>query len=366
MKRNFHFIVYILFIIATIASLILSGCKASAEADEEPTPTPLPTTAALAKPTYLVERGEVIEQIQFSGRISPAVQKPVYFHTPGRIWHVYVKRGDLVSAGQLIADLEGVDQLKRRLQTVRLNVRRAEIYAEMAQINLDLYKKDNYKWQQGYEEGLLIKERELELAQISVQEASLDFVDIQEAISATQVTAPINGTILTLSMSEGREIDAYRVVAVVADVNNLEVSCSLMSDVLNKVTEGMPVKIIPHGGIGKESSGTIRLLPYPYGSGARDSGIEGEEETTRVAFEGNPLDLDYEMGDLVYITVIINQKTDVLWLPPQAIRIFEGRRFVVIQEGELQRRVDVKIGLQSDDRIEILEGVTEGQVVVSP
>jgi len=56
----------------------------------------------------------------------------------------------------------------------------------------------------------------------------------------------------------------------------------------------------------------------------------------------------------------------VLWLPPQAIREFGGRKFVVLQEGDVQRRVDVKVGVVSDDRVEIITGLNEGQVVVSP
>ena len=54
----------------------------------------------------------------------------------------------------------------------------------------------------------------------------------------------------------------------------------------------------------------------------------------------------------------------MLWLPPQAIRTFEGRRFVVVQDGDAQLRVDVTIGIESDDRVEIEEGLTEGQTVI--
>jgi len=66
----------------------------------------------------------------------------------------------------------------------------------------------------------------------------------------------------------------------------------------------------------------------------------------------------------VRITVVLERKEDVLWLPPQAIRTFEGRKFVVVQEGEGQLRVDVKVGIESEDRVEIEEGLTEGQIVI--
>ncbi len=64
--------------------------------------------------------------------------------------------------------------------------------------------------------------------------------------------------------------------------------------------------------------------------------------------------------------VALEKKTDVLWLPPAAIRNFEGRKFVVIQDGERQRRQNVVLGIQSKERVEIVEGLQEGQIIVSP
>jgi multidrug efflux pump subunit AcrA (membrane-fusion protein) len=71
-----------------------------------------------------------------------------------------------------------------------------------------------------------------------------------------------------------------------------------------------------------------------------------------------------ERGNLVRVTVVLERKDDVLWLPPQAVRTFEGREFVVVQDGEAQLRVDVKVGIESEDRVEIEEGLTEGQIVI--
>jgi len=66
------------------------------------------------------------------------------------------------------------------------------------------------------------------------------------------------------------------------------------------------------------------------------------------------------------LTVELERSVDTLWLPPQAVRTFEGRSFVVIQEGGAQRRMDVRIGIRSDDRLEILDGLVEGQTVIAP
>jgi multidrug efflux pump subunit AcrA (membrane-fusion protein) len=86
----------------------------------------------------------------------------------------------------------------------------------------------------------------------------------------------------------------------------------------------------------------------------------------QVVLDQPPVDLGYKVGDMVNLTIVLEKKTDALWLPSQAVREFEGRYFVIVQDGEAQRRVDVKVGIIEADRIEIIEGLAEGQVVVAP
>jgi hypothetical protein len=74
--------------------------------------------------------------------------------------------------------------------------------------------------------------------------------------------------------------------------------------------------------------------------------------------------VELEVGDLGRITITIAKKDSALWLPPQAVRAFEGRRFVVVKDGDRQRRQDVRVGIVSEERIEILEGLKEGDIVV--
>ena len=58
-------------------------------------------------------------------------------------------------------------------------------------------------------------------------------------------------------------------------------------------------------------------------------------------------------------------KENVLWLPPAAIRTYQGRDFVVVQlpDGS-QKRVDVLLGIATDERVEIAAGLEERQTIV--
>ncbi len=336
--------------LVVVAALLMSACAAQ-PAQELPTPTPLPTPIIPTKPTYQVQTGEVVRKLEFTGRVVPVIQESLFFKANGRVDNVFVKKGDTVTAGQLLADLEGGTGL--------LDLRRAEIYLEMAKLNQQLAEMQTPKYLKEYDILMSQQKYQVELAQIALDE-------LKAQVEATQIVAPFDGTVLSVFLSESTAVEAYKEVIVVADLAELEISSDLGDKELAQLTEGMPVETWPVNSPGNVMDGVLRKLPYPYGKATDVKETDKEDKTTRVAVPGGLEERGLELGDLVRVVVELEKKDGVLWLPPQAIRNFEGRRFVVVQDGEGQRRVDVKIGIQGDDRVEIVEGLTEGQVVIAP
>lgn len=380
-------------------SLILSSCALlpagrSAEiAANEATPTPIPTSVIPVKPTYTVKIGEILRERTFSGRIAPVIEEALFFRSSGRIRNVYASRNDFVTAGQIIADLE-IDDLERELTSAQLNLERAqsrlysaekelEFQRRSAQINLDITNlrllnlrtespDDNF--------GISVQNKQVELAQIALERlaegvdpllindvarAQLQVEKLQNAIADATITALFDGQLLSVSLTAGRPVNAFDPVVSLADITNLEVKADLISDQMNELAEEMPVEVSLVGRPGEILSGHIRRLPYPFGSGGSGEVID-PDKSTRITIEQPPdaEETDLELGDLVQVRVELERKDAALWLPTQAIRIFDGRRFVVVQDGEVQRRVDVKVGIQTNERVEIEEGLEEGQVVV--
>jgi multidrug efflux pump subunit AcrA (membrane-fusion protein) len=198
----------------------------------------------------------------------------------------------------------------------------------------------------------------------NVQRNQLNVEKLEAAIADGQVIAPFDGQILSISLTEGREAVAYKPVVILADVSALEITADLRESQLTDLEENMPATITLSSRPGEEFQGSIRRLPYPYGGGGRSDGVEEEDKSTRLGVEQTLEELGLELGDLVRVEVMVKRSENVLWLPPQAIRTFDGRKFVVVQDGELQRRVDVKVGVEGEDRVEIEEGLTEGQIVL--
>jgi RND family efflux transporter MFP subunit len=227
--------------------------------------------------------------------------------------------------------------------------------------------------------AIATQQRQVELAQLSLEElqrgvdpllkndvdrAQLELERVTAAISDSQIAAPFDGKVLSIALTEGRPVEAFNEVVTVADPSELEIAAELQSTDMQDLAEGMPATMVLVSRPGETFEGEIRKLPYPYGSGGGSANVEEEDKTTRVTMEGSLEEAGLELGDLMRVTVVLEQKPGVLWLPPQAIRTFEGRNFVVIQDGDGQRRVDVKVGIKSDDRVEILEGLEAGQIIV--
>ncbi len=430
-----------------LSLIVVIGCSRAPAPEQEATPTPIPTPIVPTKPTYVVQRGEVVKKLQFTGRIAPVVEEELFFRTSGYVEVVYVKRDDIVHAGDLLAELEITDlknqlaQATTELETIQLsskrelfeaesNLRIAELRLEQAQTRFpdltaaeialqnaieheaeaayEYEKAYNRPWewryedvQKAYTEGwenaqdnlaiaqsnyeaavaeqranqleLLILETEVERARLrleevetglSIQSAQLTVDRLTAQLTDAQLIAPFDGQILSTSAIEGRMVDAYRPVMIIADPAQLEASAELTDKQMQDLAEEMPVTVVLVSGPGEELDGHIRRLPYPYGGGGRSSGVEEEDKSTRIALMTTAAEAGFERGDMVRVTVVLESKDDVLWLPPQAIRTFEGRKFVVVQEGEGQRRVDVKVGIQGEDRVEIETGLTEGQIVI--
>jgi multidrug efflux pump subunit AcrA (membrane-fusion protein) len=451
-------------VLALVVALFAVGCSQQQAAEQEPpTPTPIPTPIVPTKPTYKVQRGEVIRQVQFTGRVGPVKETELFFKVNGRVRVVNVERDAEVKQGDLLADLE-IEPLERQVAQAELDLERvqtqleraqksqeaavaraqvelsmramdvqrlqnmdmdsqriqAEAALESARLNLERAQAayDAAPWEgrgassqamqleratldyrtakaaydlamqqiiTGHEYDIRMAQRQVALVQNSidslkqgvdpllvndVKRAELSLKTMKAQVSDAQIVAPYDGRVMSLRVSPGSPVEGYAPVVVVADPSALEITGEPNSTILTDLKEGMPANVTLVNVPDKAMTGKIRQLPYPYGSGGttKNETTNAEQDTsTRITIDPESLEgVNLELGDLARVTVVLEKKTDALWLPPQAVRTFEGRKFVVIQDGDGQRRVDVKIGIESEDRVEIEEGLTEGQVAVAP
>ncbi len=211
-----------------------------------------------------------------------------------------------------------------------------------------------------------VKQAERKVAQIKeeggtpldVEQAQLEVKKIADKIAAASISAPFDGEVLALNIVPGNSIEAFKTAVVVGDPSALEITADLQASDVAELSVEMSATIRLRNRPEQDLNGFVRQLPFIGGSDSTNN----DDKAVHVALQDKNITL--ELGELATVIIMLEQKDNALWLPPAAIRTFQGRDFVVIQDGDVQRRVDVKLGIKGEDRVEVLEGVQEGQVVV--
>jgi multidrug efflux pump subunit AcrA (membrane-fusion protein) len=198
----------------------------------------------------------------------------------------------------------------------------------------------------------------------AVDQAKLTVERAQSQIGATQIIAPFDGVVNNISITKGRQVTAFQTVVVVADPSQGEITAQLSDTDMGNLKEGMPVTATLSSFAGAPFPGKISKLPYPFSGGGTAPKLDNADTSTHITLDDTSIKLT--PGDSVKVAVLLEKADDTLWLPPAAVRTFEGRNFVVVQaENNRQRRIDIKVGIIGTERIEILEGLEEGQIVIS-
>ncbi|MBK8899790.1 MAG: HlyD family efflux transporter periplasmic adaptor subunit [Anaerolineaceae bacterium] len=195
--------------------------------------------------------------------------------------------------------------------------------------------------------------------QWAVEKAEQALAEARENLQKAQLIAPFDGRILSISIQRGSSAEPFQTAVVMAQLDALEITANLDASDLEQLSVGQTAQISLINRPETVLNGTVRTLPYPYGGGAGES--DDDETVVRISIDS---DANLTLGELAEVTITLQEKENVLWLPPAAIRHFQGRDFVVVQQAGGQQRVDVRLGIESEDRVEILEGVEAGQTIV--
>ena len=350
------------FSLSVALALFLASCGNQAVIEVTPTPFPTPV-----RPTFTVQRGDITVEAKLSGRVEPLALETAFFQIGGQVREVYANVNDVVTKGQLLGELSEAQELRAKADETRRTVRRAQIDLEIAQLTLDQYKSQGRS-----ADEIKIQELQVELAQMKLDETLeslgidpntpvLDDLDAQ--VAQARVFAPADGTIIA-AVNVGRNVTPETPAFVLGDPKKLEVVATLDAskgdNEVKEMFEGMPVAVALDADTNVKLTGKIRQLPSPYGTGPSDEGV------IHVVIDSPPSSSTYQSGDKVTLVVLLANKQGALWLPPDAIRSAGGRTFVIVNSEGGPKRVDIEIGLQTRDRVEIVSGLEEGQVVVGP
>ncbi len=340
-------------VVVMLLSLGLAGCSKPGGDEDSAATTPVPEVT-VAK----VERAPITQSLIVSGNLAarPNRDAKVAALVPGRIARVLVVEGDRVKEGQSLAEIENTLLLEQ--------ARQAEAAVAQAKASVE-----NARLAAQREENLIgrgissRKEVEDARTQLAVNTATLNQAEAGLATAKAQlaratVRAPFDGTVVKRFAAAGEQVDgtAAQPVIEVAQIETLELMGTVPAARLAEIRSGEAFSFETNAAPdGKFTARVVSILPAV--DPATNNG------TVRIRVENSKQRL--KLGQYLSIDLPLKQKGPRLLVPRQAIYPDEsGEPHVYKVVGDEAVAEAVKVGVQSADKAEILEGVQEGDTVV--
>lgn len=286
-----------------------------------------------------VKRGDLTEQIQIVSQFLPREEWELGFETGGLLLSaLYVEEGDEVLKGEILAELDCSD-IEEEL--FRLDAEQEKLYLRQEYLRRlaaieEEYGDAGYDW----EEELLLTEGSLEVTALKIQEC-------EEEIRKRRIYAPMDGTVSYIAEHEEEELSVRGDPFIT--VIDTQLTLQALTADGDYLYEGMPVEIM------------IRDELYN-GSVAEIEQIREDRYEASFYLE-EPV--QFPQGTRGIITIVLEEKQDVLYVPARAIGEIDGKTVVFYEnENGLKAYKEVTIGYEADGKVEILDGLEEGELVI--
>jgi membrane fusion protein, multidrug efflux system len=340
------------FVLSWLIGMSACGGKAT---EEETEPAEVPTIVAETAP---VTRKTLIDELVVRGTIAaiPNEDVKVSALVAGRVNAVAVAEGDSVRQGQVIAELDrqpledqrrqaaaGVDQAKAQVENARLALQR----------NQQLFER-------GIAAGKEVEDakKEQAAAQAALEQANAALSIATRNVERAAVRAPITGQIVKRMVSVGEQVDgtAGQPIVEIANLDRVELAANVPADYLSRVRVGLTATIKSDAYPERDFPGSILAI-----APAVDATTNAALARIRATNQGHAL----KVGMFAEAHVAVAEHANALVVPPSAIvRDQEGAAAYVLT-GDTAQRTAVKVGLEQPDAVEILDGLSQGQTVLT-
>lgn len=347
--------------------VLLTGCGAVEESSASVPELLEPVGIKLA--TVPAEISDLVNVVAYKGAVVPYVEE-LQFTVDGTLEDVHVLLGDFVEEGQILATLseerinEQIQQLEKDASIIATQGgfydRQQQARIELAKIELEQMQKSRASEQELRLQELEIRQLELDLKQaqeLRQLELGAIYAALQEQrnkLGNSQLTAPFSGRVVYVgSYRAGDAVVGYTTVFCLADESRISVSAEYISDMYIQGAERIYARIL-------DRDYELTYVPYDMEEYITQS-LSGATLDTEFEVDAEPGEL--ECGQYAAVLVVDQTKEDALCVPVNALYTNAGGDYVYLVEDGQRIVRDVTIGMRTDARVEILEGLEEGDLV---
>jgi HlyD family secretion protein len=353
-----------------------------------------------------VERGDIARSVVATGKVQPITKVEVKSKASGIVTRLDTDINAHVHQGQVLAQLdqqEILDQVaaqKAQLAAAESNAHAAAASIEYDKVNaeapdLPMYKHTYERNLQMSKEGVVSQQalddaeqkylsagntRDKAVSQVAVDSAKLhqaqaqvaqnqaSLKQLEEQLSYTTITSPMDGTILSRDVEIGDAVSSILVlgstatlVMTIGDTNQVYVQGKVDESDIGKVYLGQAARIKVESFKDKTFLGKVtKIAPL---------GVEKDNVTTfevRVSIDNPGGELKANMT--ANAEILLDEHKNVLTVPEQAVLYDKDRNASIEVPDPKQkngrRKVDIKVGISNGTKTEILAGLSPGDTVI--
>lgn len=345
-----------------------------------------------------VARHDITEVVVANGRIQPATQVIISPEVAGEIIELPVVEGQTVKKGDLLVQIKP-DNYRATRNSAEASYKFALGSVSQAEAELEKAQAD-YKRDLELQKSKLIPEKEMQAMKTAYEVATLRLANskhqvdqarfaldkAEDDLSKTTIKAPIDGTIVRLRSQLGERVlgtsfNMGTEIMTIADLNAMEARVDVSEIDVVLIATGQHVRLECDAFKDRKFKGTVTAIANAsrgmgsFSSGSSGSGSMGGSSSQEAPKFDVRIRIDdreaFRPGMSVTAEIETRSRKGVLAVPIQSVttRLPKGAtkpsEVVFLHEGDHAKMVRVKAGISDNEHFEIIEGLSEGQSVIS-
>ncbi|MFC2144174.1 efflux RND transporter periplasmic adaptor subunit [Acidobacteriota bacterium] len=295
-------------------------------------------SAAVPVQVEAVPRRSISQYLETNGTLEAENEVDIVARTSGPVTEINTEEGRLIRAGQLIAR---IDEREARNQVAISKVTRDE--AKLA------FERTKTSW----DEGLVSQEAyDTALSKLSSAEAQLESAEIQFAY--TEIRAPFDALVVTRDIKLSQYVTPGTTLFRVSDFTPLLCRIEVPEKEFPRIRVGQPAHIRVEAYPGDSFSAAVaRLRPT----------VDAATGTFTVTLE---VEGQGKLRPGMFASVYLETDThaDAVVIPRDALVLDSLGDTVFVKSGDEAERREVRLGLRSENSVEVLEGLAEGDLLI--
>lgn len=338
--------------------------------------------------TQSITRMNIDQSIEAVGEVYAKEQVDVGAQVSGQITKLYVQIGDKVKAGDLIAQIDkdkqqnDLDITKAQLASTKANLESKKVALEIASSQYQREQKLYSNKATSLENLETLKNNfyglKASVADLNAQVVQLEITlkNAEKDLGYTTITAPMDGIIINVAVDEGQTVNANQstpTIVKIANLDEMEIRMEIAEADVSKIKVGTAVKFSILNDPEKKYEAKISSID-PANTTTSDaksnssSSSTSSSSTSAIYYYAKVFvknrDNFLRIGMSVENSIVIKSAPNALAVPTYAIKNDKGGYFVELLRGGQIIKSYVKIGIKDSINTQILDGVSENDLLV--